>query len=109
MSLARLGGRGGPVVDVVRMGIVSVDVDILSLSKRYFLSGHGGQRLGASTQAEISAPLGPAIMPELQPKALGGRAVRCTPGEIRSWCVHTLVTRNLIQPENCDSGPPADE
>jgi hypothetical protein len=33
MSLARLGWRGGPVVDVVRMGIVSVDVDILSLSK----------------------------------------------------------------------------
>jgi hypothetical protein len=30
-SLARLGGRGGPVVEVVGIGIVSVDVDILGL------------------------------------------------------------------------------
>ena len=32
MSLARLGGRGGSVVDIVGLGIVSVDVDILSPS-----------------------------------------------------------------------------
>jgi hypothetical protein len=32
MSLATLGRRGGPGVDVLAIGIVRVDVDILSLS-----------------------------------------------------------------------------
>jgi hypothetical protein len=55
MSLARLGRRGGPVVDVVGIGIVSVDVDILSLPSRYFVSVCAGQLPGASAQAEIDA------------------------------------------------------
>jgi len=67
MSLARLGGRLGSVADVFGMGIVSVDVDILSPSLVIFRERSRWPAPGREHTSRDIRALDPAIMPELQP------------------------------------------